>query len=231
MLDVVTSPFYHHAQGADSARANLRPDIWRSLVHTLGITKGEAEWRRLAEPASSSILCDAETEPVEDDDATVGTRETSQLTYLWDLVSLLIHDCRALPAQGSIGTLTGAFLTLVKSHADVQLYGEQRYHFAATIAASPKWGDTQAIALERPSTIQVVDRRRFWRAKLAPSSRVNLEWVHCGSQQKHVAILLNISADGLACRLDDLAASAIEPGPDGSSAHPREAVGIPAKCR
>src|SRR6267143_1100060 len=116
MLDVVTSPFYHHAQGADSARANLRPDIWRSLVHTLGIRKGEAEWRRLAEPASSSILCDAETEPDEDDDATVGTRETSQLTYLWELVSLLIHDCRALPAQGSIGTLTGAFLTLVKSH-------------------------------------------------------------------------------------------------------------------
>ena len=61
MLDVVTSPFYH-AQGAGSARANLRPDIWRSLVYTLGITKGEAEWRRLAEPASSSILRDAEAE-------------------------------------------------------------------------------------------------------------------------------------------------------------------------
>ena len=118
MLDVVTSPFYH-AQGAGSARANLRPDIWRSLVYTLGITKGEAEWRRLAEPASSSILRDAEAEPDEDDQTMVGTRETSQLTYLWELVSRLIHDCRALPAQGSIGTLTDAFLTLVKSHVHV----------------------------------------------------------------------------------------------------------------
>ncbi|NWF72832.1 MAG: hypothetical protein HXY51_07330, partial [Nitrospirae bacterium] len=54
MLAVVTSPFYH-LQGAGSAGAIPRPDIWRSLVYTLGITKGEAEWRRLAEPGSSSI--------------------------------------------------------------------------------------------------------------------------------------------------------------------------------
>jgi ATP-dependent helicase/nuclease subunit B len=118
MLDVVTSPFYH-AQGAGSARTSLRPDIWRSLVYTLGITQGEAEWRRLAEPASSSILRDAETETDEDDQTMAGTYETSQLAHLWELVSLLIHDCRALPAQGSIGTLTDAFLTLMKSHVHV----------------------------------------------------------------------------------------------------------------
>jgi ATP-dependent helicase/nuclease subunit B len=118
MLDVVTSPFYH-AQGAGSASVNLRPDIWRSLVYTLGITKGEAEWRRLAEPASLSILRDAEAEPDEDDEAMVGTRETSQLTYLWELVSRLIQDCLALPAKGSIGALTDAFLTLVKPHIHV----------------------------------------------------------------------------------------------------------------
>ncbi|HLA60605.1 MAG TPA: hypothetical protein VK626_00035, partial [Nitrospiraceae bacterium] len=118
MLDVVTSPFYHN-QSAGSTRADLRPDIWRSLVYTLGITHGEAEWGRLAEPASSSILRDTEAEPDEDNDATVGTSDTSQLTYLWELVSRLIHDCLALPAQGSIGTLTDAFLTLIKSHVHV----------------------------------------------------------------------------------------------------------------
>jgi ATP-dependent helicase/nuclease subunit B len=118
MLDVVTSPFYH-AQDAGSSRANLRPDIWRSLVYTLGITKGESEWMRLAKPASSSIIREAEAVPDEDDQAMVGTCETSQLTYLWDLVSQLIQDCRALPLQGSIGTLTDAFLTLVKSHVHV----------------------------------------------------------------------------------------------------------------
>ena len=123
MLDVVTSPFYL-TQGTGSARPDLRPDVWRSLVYTLGITKGEAEWRRLAEPVSESILRDAAAESDEDDQAVEGTRETSQLTYLWEIVSQLIHDCRALPAQGSIGTLTDAFLTLMKSHVHVpDLFG------------------------------------------------------------------------------------------------------------
>ena len=70
MLDVVTSPFYN-AQGAGSTGADLRPDLWRSLVYTLGITKGEAEWNRMAEPASSSILRDAEAELGEDDERPV----------------------------------------------------------------------------------------------------------------------------------------------------------------
>jgi ATP-dependent helicase/nuclease subunit B len=118
MLDVVTSPFYL-VQGVGSAGADLRPDIWRSLVYTLGITKGEAEWKRLAEPASSSMLRDAEAELGEDDERPAGSRDTSQLTYLWEVVSRLIHDCRILPAQGSIGTLTDAFLELAKSHVCV----------------------------------------------------------------------------------------------------------------
>jgi ATP-dependent helicase/nuclease subunit B len=118
MLDVVTSPFYS-AQGPGSAGANLRPDIWRSLVYTLGITKGEVEWRRLAEPASSSILRDAEAESDEDDRTAAGASDASQLAYLWERISRLIHDCRALPAHGSIGTLTDAFLTLMNSHVYV----------------------------------------------------------------------------------------------------------------
>ncbi len=118
MLDVVTSPFYH-AQVTGSDRASLRPDIWRSLVYTLGITQGEAEWRRLAEPASSSILRDAKAETDEDNQTMVGTCDISQLTYLWEFVSQLIQDCRALPAQGSIGTLTDAFLILIKPHVYV----------------------------------------------------------------------------------------------------------------
>lgn len=118
MLDVLTSPF-NYSQITSPFGTDLRPDSWRPLVSTLGITKGEAEWRRLAEPASASILRDAETEGDEDDHPIVGTRETSQLTYLWELVSRLIHDCRGLPARGSIGTLTDAFLVLVKAHVHV----------------------------------------------------------------------------------------------------------------
>ena len=118
MLDVVTSPFYH-IPGPGSDYATLRPDIWRSLVYTLGITKGEAEWRRLSEPASSSILRKMEAAPDEDDQTTVWASEAVQLTSFWEVISRLIHDCRTLPAQGSIGTLTEAFLTLVESHVQM----------------------------------------------------------------------------------------------------------------
>ncbi len=118
MLDVVTSPFYQ-AGGDGNASANFRPDLWRSLVYTLGITKGEAEWKRLGEPVSSSILRDAGAEPDKDDQPTAGTGEVAQLAYLWELVSRLIQDCRALPLQGSVGTLTDAFQSLMQSHIHV----------------------------------------------------------------------------------------------------------------
>ncbi|MEO5954774.1 MAG: PD-(D/E)XK nuclease family protein [Nitrospiraceae bacterium] len=118
MLDVVTSPFYR-LSGTDSSTASFRPDIWRSLVYTLGITKGAAEWRRLAESASSSILRDAAAAFDEDDRTRSETDQAPQLTYLWELVSRLIQDCRALPAEGSIGTLTEAFFMLMQSHVHV----------------------------------------------------------------------------------------------------------------
>jgi ATP-dependent helicase/nuclease subunit B len=115
MLDVVTSPFYC-AEVTGDARENLQPDLWRSLVYTVGITKGEAEWGRLLEPASSSMLRETAVEVDEDDQIQSGTDTTAQRTYLWALVSRLIRDCQALPAQGSIRVLTDAFLALVKRH-------------------------------------------------------------------------------------------------------------------
>lgn len=118
MLDVVTSPFYG-AQGAGSARTDFRPDIWRSLVSTLGITKGAGEWARLAEPAAVAILCEAQAVRDEDDEPMAGEGETAQAAFLWDVVSRLIHDCQALPLQGSIGSLNDAFYALVTSHLHV----------------------------------------------------------------------------------------------------------------
>jgi ATP-dependent helicase/nuclease subunit B len=116
MLAVVTSPFYQ-LQGIGSAWVSLRPDLWRPLVYTLGITKGEAEWGRLAEPGSSSVLREAEMN--EDGQAVVEKDGNAQLVYLWTVVSRLIRDCRTLPTKGSINALTEAFLTLVKSHVQV----------------------------------------------------------------------------------------------------------------
>ncbi|HKQ47314.1 MAG TPA: PilZ domain-containing protein [Phycisphaerae bacterium] len=100
---------------------------------------------------------------------------------------------------------------LVDAAAQVQVYSDRRYSFATTITAAPHWGDTRALAIDRPSILTVVDRRRFVRARLAPSSLVKVEWRHAGADHRRVATLLNISADGLACRIEDPAAMAIEP--------------------
>lgn len=90
------------------------------------------------------------------------------------------------------------------------LFCEQQYSFTTTLREAPTWGDSQALAMDRPCEISVHERRRFWRARLAPSARVSLEWVHCGSVEQHDAALLNVSADGLACRVEDVAGTAIE---------------------
>jgi c-di-GMP-binding flagellar brake protein YcgR len=101
---------------------------------------------------------------------------------------------------------------LVDAAAQVQIYSDRRYSFATTITAAPHWGDTRGLAIDRPPILTVIDRRRFVRARLAPSSLVKVGWRHAGADHRRVATLLNISQDGLACRVEDPAALAIEVG-------------------
>ncbi|MDP1767723.1 MAG: PD-(D/E)XK nuclease family protein [Nitrospirota bacterium] len=163
MLDVVTSPFYR-IPGNDSSTAGFRPDIWRSLVYTLGITKGEEEWRRLAESASSSILRDAAAARDEDDDQIRGeTGQALQLTSLWELVSRLIQDCRALPAEGSIGTLTEAFVMLVQSHVSVPGLSDLSSHESPEPSDLTKVGSLIRSALDRLRELDPLGGDLSWR--------------------------------------------------------------------
>jgi len=98
---------------------------------------------------------------------------------------------------------------LLGAECEAQIYSDQRYRLIATIVATPSWGETQAVAIRRPTEIQVVDRRRFFRARLAPSCTVRLTWGHNGEHQHHTVSLLNISPDGMACRIGDEVAPAI----------------------
>jgi hypothetical protein len=99
---------------------------------------------------------------------------------------------------------------ILNARCEARLYADQRYRFSTVIKAVPQWGNSRSIAIERPTTISVMDRRRFLRARLAPSSEVTLEWVRAETTHRHVAVLLNISAEGLACRIDAGAALAID---------------------
>ena len=110
------------------------------------------------------------------------------------------------------GQPTVAADRLPNTRCEVRLYAERRYAFASTITAVPRWGNSRCLALARPQTIGVLERRRFLRARLAPSSRVRLEWTADGTTQRQVAVMLNISAEGLACRVEDPAAAGLNPG-------------------
>ena len=162
MLDVVTSPFYR-IRGTDSSTTGFRPDIWRSLVYTLGITKGEAEWRRLAESASSSILHDAAAARDEDDQTRGETGQAPQLTYLWELVSRLIQDCQALPAEGSIGTLTDAFVMLVQAHVPVAGLSDVSSRESPELSDLTKVGSLIRTVLDRLRELDPLGGDLSWR--------------------------------------------------------------------
>jgi len=101
---------------------------------------------------------------------------------------------------------------LVGRNAGVQLFQEERYLFNSKIISGPTWHEGEQVTLQSPRVLQVMQRRRFWRAKLAPSSFVGLCWTSAGRRLHTNGPLLNVSSEGLACKLDAGAAQSIGVG-------------------
>ena len=118
MLDVITAPFYR-TERAGPPVVEPRPDVWRMIVATLGITKGRSEWTRLSGTVAGSVLADAAAGQDDEDRPAIGACDPEQLTLLSSLASGLIRDCEELPGRGSIGELTEAFLTLIHAHVAI----------------------------------------------------------------------------------------------------------------
>ncbi len=98
----------------------------------------------------------------------------------------------------------------IGARCEGQIHGERRYRFFSVITGAPAWGRSRCIAIERPAAISLVERRRFLRTWLAQSSKVTLEWRDGGGSRRHLADLLNVSADGLACRVPDDVGAGLE---------------------
>lgn len=96
------------------------------------------------------------------------------------------------------------------TRCEARIYHDRRYSAATEVADLPRWGETQGITLAHPTSLSVMDRRRFLRAKLAPSSKVELEWKHAGSERRQTVSLLNVSSDGMACRVDEAMTAGLE---------------------
>jgi len=119
MMEVVTSPWNRRVTSTIGP-IEPQPDLWRSAVQALAITRGEGEWRRLAQ------LGGLETRNRDDEEVFpegIGSLsiDGAQLRLLWDCLSRLIDDVKELPDQGGYEELTGAFLSLAEQHLTIPL--------------------------------------------------------------------------------------------------------------
>ncbi|MEX2492968.1 MAG: PD-(D/E)XK nuclease family protein [Nitrospirales bacterium] len=111
MLDVVTSPSYRSLTNAEPLVSAHAP-IWVQAVHHFRIIGGQEDWARLDQVAQDSGAIHT-WQP----SSGVSLEEASEsLHTLAEIVGVLIADCQALPAVGSIGELTEAFQRLVDKH-------------------------------------------------------------------------------------------------------------------
>ena len=100
---------------------------------------------------------------------------------------------------------------LVNLPCQVRLYSDQRYQFASEVTGAPQWGETRSVSLVRPMALSVMDRRRFLRAELAPSAEVSVEWTDGNGTHRQSATLLNVSADGMAVKMDNSGSQQLHP--------------------
>ncbi len=89
-----------------------------------------------------------------------------------------------------------------------------RYIFASNVLAEVVDADPRRLEIARPQQLQVVQRRRFWRAHLQESSPVLLDWLPGtnGGAWSCRAAMMNVSVDGLACLADRADADAVDVG-------------------
>lgn len=161
LLDVMASPFYRTGQAGDSA-VEPRPDIWRSTIATLGITKGRSEWSRLSGAAASSILDDAAAGRDEEAQPAIRPCDPEQLSQLSSLVSGLIRDCERLPGRGPVGRLTEAFLALVDTHVAIPGWTVQEGPSAETGSRDTEIGSLIRTALDRLQELEPLGADLSW---------------------------------------------------------------------
>jgi hypothetical protein len=132
-------------------------------------------------------------------------RETgSSRAYLVIAPSPGLTDEQAATDKQAHHATAGDYRDLVGTYCDVALrLGENQFVFCTDVIAVSGVGGASRICLARPEVIQVCQRRRFYRFRPARSAHVSLYWSdNTGLPGLATGWMLNVSADGLACRVD-----------------------------
>lgn len=143
MLEVLTSP-WNRRLTTGTHEVEPRPDLWRVAVETLGITRGEEEWTRLAHLGRlDSWATDGEDSVAEELEAF--SIDGVQLRLLWDCLAPLIEDLKHLPDRGGYGALTDAFCALADTHLTVSLGLTVPLGLSTSIDATAQRDDAQDV--------------------------------------------------------------------------------------
>jgi hypothetical protein len=90
--------------------------------------------------------------------------------------------------------------------------GDDRYVFQTRCLTAPTAAAPRMIGLAVPASVSREDRRRSPRRRLAGATEVVLHANKVQAQWRCRAALLNLSADGLACRVNDADAATLDVG-------------------
>lgn len=113
--------------------------------------------------------------------------------------------------------------------------GRAQYVFETYVVGCRRTDAGVMLSLARPESLAVLERRAHVRARLAESCDVHLRWGEPSDAHAVVATLLNLAAQGMACRVDDTTAADLSIGEQVEAALPvgreRELVELPAVVR
>ena len=113
VLDIVTSPLYRSRHCDQAPPAHVRPDLWKLLVPALHITRGAEEWTRLEKAGHAALAIDGDDEPEHIGPIAV---PPEVIRLLWLMVSELLEDTAAWPAQGTVAQLAASFQQTLDRH-------------------------------------------------------------------------------------------------------------------
>ena len=107
----------------------------------------------------------------------------------------------------------GDYANLQSAYCDGTLLLEGReYLFSADVLGSHEHPEGVGLEISRPLMLQTWQRRRFVRAAVAGSAGVLIGAPDQFDRHRFEGMVLNVSRDGLACRVDNSAADAHEVG-------------------
>ncbi len=103
--------------------------------------------------------------------------------------------------------------TLVDMYVNAQMTLGQTLYLFASHVVDVEWRGSQALLLlARPETLMVPQRRRFQRMTLPSACQVHLSPERAQAFEPVIARLLNLSPEGMACRLTETEAAPIRQG-------------------